>query len=142
MHLNFGDFGASLNEFLRDGFVSRIQSEACQRRLLSEDTLTFARALEIALSMETADRDTQQLRKTEDSAASVHKVNEKTVYNQKQLYYRCKGKNHTAEECYFKNSKCHDCGKIGHIKRACKVKVKSHLNSKSAEQQNKHKVTA
>lgn len=135
------DFGASLDESLRDRFVSGIRSEACQRRLLSEDTLTFARALEVAHSMETADRDTQQLRKTEDSATTVHKVNAKTVYNQRQCY-RCKGKNHNAQECYFKNSKCHNCGVIGHIKRACKVKMKSHPNSKYAEQQNKHKVTA
>ncbi len=69
------DFGASLDESLRDRFVSGIQSEACQRRLLLEEALTFARAFEVALSMETADRDTQQLRKIEDSVATVHKVN-------------------------------------------------------------------
>lgn len=58
------NFGASLDESLRDRFVCGIRSEACQRRLLSEDTLTFAWALEVAHSMETADRDMQQLRKT------------------------------------------------------------------------------
>ncbi len=36
------DVGASLDEALRDRFVSRLQSEACQWRLLSEDAFTFA----------------------------------------------------------------------------------------------------
>ncbi|CAM4513401.1 unnamed protein product [Leuciscus chuanchicus] len=56
------EFGATLDEALRDRFVSGIRNEACQRRLLSESNLTFARAFEIALSMETAEKDTQQLR--------------------------------------------------------------------------------
>ncbi|KAM9765136.1 uncharacterized protein ACNS7B_022952 isoform 2-T2 [Menidia menidia] len=70
------DFGASLDSALRDRFVSGIKNEACQRRLLSEDRLTFAKAFEIALNMETADRDTRQLRGAEgewSSEASVHK---------------------------------------------------------------------
>ncbi len=122
------DFGASLDESLRDRFVSGIQSEACQRRLLSEEALTFARAFEVALSMETADRDTQQLRKIEDSVATVHKVNEKTTHNQRYECYRCKGRNHNAQECYFKNAKCHHCGNTGHIRKACRVKDKSHVS--------------
>ncbi|KAL1276343.1 hypothetical protein QQF64_035966 [Cirrhinus molitorella] len=39
--------------------------------------------------METADRDTQQLRKIEESAATVHKVKEK-ITHQKYACYRCK----------------------------------------------------
>lgn len=53
-----------------------------------------------------------------------------------------KANNHNAQGCYFKNSKCHNCGESRHIKKACRVKGKSHLNNKYAEQQNKHKVTA
>ncbi|XP_023204972.1 uncharacterized protein K02A2.6-like [Xiphophorus maculatus] len=71
------DFGASLDSALRDRFVSGIKNEACQRRLLSEDRLTFAKAFEIALNMETADRDTRQLRGAEGewtSEANIHKI--------------------------------------------------------------------
>ena len=67
----------NLDASLRDRFVSRIRNEACQRRLLSGNDLTFAKAYEIALNMETADRDARQLRGIESEtggAASVHKV--------------------------------------------------------------------
>ncbi len=91
--------------------------------------------------METADRETQQLRKIEDSVATVHKVNKKTTHNQRYECYRCKGRNHNVQECYFKNTKCHHCGKTGHIIKACRVKDKSHVNT-SHEQRNRYKNTA
>lgn len=50
------EFGATLDEASRDRFVSGIRNEACQRRLLSESNLTFARAFEIALSMESKEQ--------------------------------------------------------------------------------------
>uniref|UniRef100_A0A674N658 Uncharacterized protein n=1 Tax=Takifugu rubripes TaxID=31033 RepID=A0A674N658_TAKRU len=51
------EFGTNLDASLRDRFVSGMRIEACTRRLLSENDLTFAKACEIALNMETADRD-------------------------------------------------------------------------------------
>lgn len=74
--------------------------------------------------METADRDARQLRGAESEtvgAASVHKVKLQGARN----CYRCKGKNHDANECHFKETKCHNCGKIGHIKKACRAKARS-----------------
>lgn len=93
------EFGPSLDDALRDRFVSGIRGEACQRRLLSENNLTFARAVEIAVSMETADKDTQQLRRTDESATSVHKVQENSSPRNK--CYRCTGKSHNANECHL-----------------------------------------
>lgn len=68
------EFGASLDEALRDRLVSGIRNEACQRRLLSEANLTFARAFELALNMETAEKDAHQLRKQDSHGEPVHKV--------------------------------------------------------------------
>lgn len=48
-------FSANLDASLQDRYVSRIQNKACQRRLHSENDLTFAKAFEIALNMETKD---------------------------------------------------------------------------------------
>uniref|UniRef100_A0A8C4T5G1 Uncharacterized protein n=1 Tax=Erpetoichthys calabaricus TaxID=27687 RepID=A0A8C4T5G1_ERPCA len=48
--------------------------EAHQHRRSSETNLTFARAFEVSLSMEMADRDTQQLRYQDGSQSRVHKV--------------------------------------------------------------------
>lgn len=117
------NFGDRLDEALRDGFVSGIHDEACQRRLLSTDVLTFARAQEIALNMEAAHRDTQQLRQNEHTpTSSVHKVegNRKFSPRPQTECYRCKGKNHGPSDCYFRDARCHKCDKVGHIKKACR----------------------
>ena len=53
------EFGATLEESLRDRFVCGLQHEATQRRLLSEPALTYQKALEIAKAMETADTNTK-----------------------------------------------------------------------------------
>ncbi|KAJ8333797.1 hypothetical protein SKAU_G00411160 [Synaphobranchus kaupii] len=68
------EFVANLDASLRDRFVGGIRNEACQRRLLSENDLTFAKAFEIAVNMETAERDARQLKGEGDNvgAASVH----------------------------------------------------------------------
>ncbi len=68
------EFRATLDEALFDRFVSGIRNEACQRRLLSESNLMFAHAFEITLSMETAEKDTQQLRGHDSHSGVVQKV--------------------------------------------------------------------
>lgn len=115
------DFGDRLDEALRDGFVSGIDNEACQRKLLATDELTFARAQEIALNMEAAHRDTRQLRQNEPTS-SVHKVHEtqNPSPSAQAACYRCKGTNHSPNDCYFRTAKCHKCDKVGHIQRACR----------------------
>lgn len=47
-------FGEGLSDALRDRLVCGLQHEGTQKRLLTEGDLTLARALEIAISMETA----------------------------------------------------------------------------------------
>lgn len=128
-------FGATLDEALRDRFVSGIRNEACQRRLLSEANLTFARAFEIALNMETAERDTQQLRGQDSRAEPVHKVEARSFNAKGRKCYRCNGKNHTLDVCHFKEVNCHNCGKTGHIKKACKGKVTANQTNKRRNEQ-------
>lgn len=103
--------------------------------------MTFARAFETALNMETAHRDTQQLRKGDYNTASVHKVNQKQRHSPSAQTecYRCKGKNHSASECYFRNSKCHKCDNLGHIK-ACRASGPA-CDKKGAQRKSKQKVT-
>lgn len=68
------DFGDRLDEALLDGFVSGISNGACQRKLLSEEGLTFAKELEVAMNMEMVHRDVQQLRNGDSATALLHKV--------------------------------------------------------------------
>ena len=58
-------FGETLEDALLDRFVCGLRYDAIQRRLLSETTLTYPKALEIAKGMEAADKNAKAFRKTE-----------------------------------------------------------------------------
>ena len=83
-YCNFGD---SLNDSLRDRLVCGVNEDNIQRRLLSEKVLTFDKAMEIAVSMETAKKNVDELQAV---PATVHKVCSLSCY-------RC-GKNHLPDE--------------------------------------------
>ncbi|XP_045504996.1 uncharacterized protein LOC123701537 [Colias croceus] len=63
-----------LEENLRDQFVYGIRSDTIRFRLLTEETLTYARATEIALSLEAADRDSRAAAEPHGQAEAVHAV--------------------------------------------------------------------
>lgn len=56
---------------------------------------------------------------------SVNKVIDSSAKPQvdTRKYYRCGGDKHLAKDCMFAKEKCHNCGKVGHIKRACRMKT-------------------
>ena len=58
------NFGASLTDLLRDRIVCGINDDQVQRRLLSEKALTFEKALELAVSLETARKFVSELQET------------------------------------------------------------------------------
>lgn len=102
------EFGVNLDSSLRDRFVSEVRNEACQRRLLSENDLTFAKAFEISLNMETTDRDVRQLRGMENDSGRAASFQQVIKQGNKNCF-TCKLKNHNASECHFKETKCHNC---------------------------------
>ncbi|MDD9817031.1 MAG: reverse transcriptase domain-containing protein, partial [Gammaproteobacteria bacterium] len=117
IHCQFGEY---LDQALRDRLVCGLKSEATQRRLLSEPDLTLKRAIEVAQSMEAAERNTQQLKGGE---ASVNSIESATVSDRKgEECYRCGRRNHSYRECRFKDAECHNCGRKGHIARMCRSK--------------------
>ena len=58
----FCNFGDTLELMLRDRLVCGVNKEATQRLLLAESELTFAKALDIATSQETAAKNVLTLR--------------------------------------------------------------------------------
>lgn len=56
--------------------------------------------------------------------------------------------NHTTVDCKYKQEKCHACGKLGHLARACRSKakksgfVKTKKETKQSSQYHSHKVHA
>lgn len=108
------DFGAYLQDALRDRLVCGLNSESIQKRLLTEKDLTYHKAVELAVSMETVARESQQL----SSSQKVNAVSLSLPPGRKCT--RCGRVNHKEQECFYKDQTCHNCGKRGHIARMCR----------------------
>ena len=136
----FCNFGDTLDVMIRDRLVCGINDITIQKRLLSEPGLTYAKAVEIAQSAETAAQSLRELRgKRENGAPSgtprnqspqqegVHRASEPQPTRKSTLTcYRCGRAGHTVTNCKVdKDVECHQCGKKGHMKRACRGKPRS-----------------
>ena len=115
IHCQFGDV---LQETLRDRFVCGLRHEAIQRRLLSESSLTYKNALEIARGMEAADKDTKSFKTTDSMIKKIESHSPEKAASR--ICYRCGRSNHNPMKCKFKDATCHKCGKTGHIAPACR----------------------
>ena len=89
-----------LKDMLRDTLVCGVHNRSIQRHLLQEPALTFNKALEVALSTETADKDPQRLTSADgdkDLATPIRKVNDRPSPDQpanKRYYPRRPNKPH------------------------------------------------
>ena len=129
LHCNFGE---NLNDAVRDRLVCGLKSESIQKRLLSETELEVKKAVALAVAMETAAKDSIELRnrgQREVNKLSRRPEQRKDAYvrpsnnrNDNEVpgdfCFRC-GKRHNPETCYFKNEECHNCHRRGHIARKC-----------------------
>ena len=131
-----------LDENLRDRFVCGLEDAIIQRRLLSEDNLSYEKAVKIANAMELASAGSTQL--SGQQPPSVNKLfnpkpqppkhqqkNRKPNVMKKQTKkpcYRCLDDKHSHSDCPFMKSECYKCGKRGHISKACR-------SNKSASEQ-------
>ena len=89
------NFGESLENMLRDRLVVGIDNEAIQCRLLSESTLTFKKALELAQSLEAAAKNMKEIQ----NSANARAENPRTESVGKVAW----------------TNACHRCGKVGHF---------------------------
>ena len=117
------NFGGYLNDALRDQLVCGMRNENIQKRLLSTAELTLEKAVNIAVGMETAAKDTEEFQGRLSSSLGVHGVFA--------ACYRCRNTNHSANTCRFKSVNCRNCGKQGHIQRVCRSKTKPSKPTKS-----------
>ena len=98
-----------------------LRSEAMQKRLLTEEDLTLTKAVDLAQSMETAERTTKAFKGPEPS---IRKIKSPQGGKRLQPCYRCGKTNHTSADCRFKEAECRNCGKTGHIAPVCRSKPK------------------
>lgn len=127
----FCNFGATLDNMLRDRLVCGINADHIQRRLLSEEKLTFKKAMDTAVALETAAANARMLQSAPQqsvgmegrAAEPVHRMQSKNEPKVGEARcYRCGRSDHTALDCRFKTAKCHGCGKVGHLVRVCRSK--------------------
>ena len=120
------NFGGTLNAMIRDRLVCGINEDNIQKCLLTEgDPLTLVKAMSIAQSYETAEKDATELLPTETVPQPVHRVQPAAAQTHHKKCYRCGRPGHLPSTCRFKKERCHNCNKIGHIKRACTVNPKN-----------------
>ena len=127
------NFGANLNEALRDRLVCGLRNVQIQKRLLSEAKLKYSKALEIAVAMETAIHDASELQSEfHPEQPRVDKISDKSQTTPvlppppnptANACYRCGGDSHVTHNCRFKDQTCYHCGKVGHIARVCRSKL-------------------
>ena len=124
-HCNYHD---NLNDMLRDRLVRGIENKSIQKRLLAEATLTLKKATELALAMETAEANAETLQST-SSQGSEQELRQPVLRMQSGgpsgnkaagVCYRCGQTSHKAPRCPYKESKCHNCGKVGHLMKVCR----------------------
>ena len=123
-HCEFGEF---LNDALRDGLVCGLNNTSAQKRLLSEATLTLAKAVEIVQSKEAAEKSSKVFHEGEGGAvgqlntqrSSGSRLND-SLPPGKPSCHRCGGSNHSPDSCRFKMAICHKCKKRGHLARMCR----------------------
>ena len=125
------DFGTFLEQALRDRLVFGIHSESTQKQLLTQSDIKLSKVVELALSLEAAQKSSQSLKRTDFSSLQVHKLTPhkphsslREVTQREKPCYRCGNVNHAPSACSFREAKCRFCGKVGHIARVCKSKAK------------------
>ena len=125
---NFGQF---FDQSLRDRLVCGLKCEHTRRRLLQEENLDFDRASSIATSMETINKNTEQLLTANNSIMNdeINVVSKETIKGtefrsiKNRSYPPCSScglSNHPSVRCWHKNAVCRNCSKRGHTSANCK----------------------
>ena len=128
----FCNFGETPKDMIRDRLVCGINNNATQKRLLAESKLSYEKAVELSLSMETAAQSMRELKVKFEGNVShrplqqeVHRVaNSSSSSGQGgtksvPTCYRCGNRGHCVTKCSLsKDIVCHNCGKPGHLRKA------------------------
>ena len=129
------DYGATVEEMLRDRLVCGVKNEKVQQRLLSEKDLTLTKALQIAIAMESAAKYSLTIQQHQTMPAQH--MGEESFVNKldRRECYRCRGRNHVADVCQFKDKECFFFHNRGHTTRKCRQKERSDRTKEGGKKQ-------
>ena len=121
----FCNFGDTLEAMIRYRIVCGINDDAMQKRLLAESTLTYSRAVELAQSLERADKNVKELKfKTRGGESSSAPEPSQEVHRvvEQRTCFRCGKAGHLASRYRVdRDVVCHKCKKQGHLSKACSI---------------------
>lgn len=135
------EFGASLEDNLRDQFVCGVKSDVIRQRLFAEDNLTYSGAVKLAVGLEAAERDAAVVEQKATAEAIVNTLRAKRgrgqiadhAADQRRSHGRtardsekgaggctaCGWRGHNKDECRYKHFVCSKCKQSGHLRRVC-----------------------
>ena len=121
------EFRATLDDALRDQFISGLRSKAMHKRLLTEDKLTLPRALEISTAIDSAAQNAKGFQESDPLTVKQvkrlpHQMHGPKLGTRQQSQTsasrysmpsckHCGKSNHSEAVCRFKHANCHKCGK-------------------------------
>ena len=83
------NFGVGLDEALRDRFVCGINDERTQKRLLTDEDLTLAKAVALAQGREAAEKNAQQFKEPEIAAKAIGAANKRNLVRVVERSHMC-----------------------------------------------------
>ncbi|XP_054926529.1 uncharacterized protein [Dermacentor andersoni] len=123
------NFGNSLHRMLRDRIVCGIRDDDARRCLLTRKKLTFEEAEEFAIASGKALGDVRDMREADPvtTGTSINVVQLQrgrrpwTKWNTAKNGHSCErcGGPHATHMCRHRNTKCHHCGRKGHLAKVC-----------------------
>lgn len=121
------EFGANLNNIIKDRFICGLQKGKIFDRICEEDlNVSYEDILKIALSKEIIEHNQSSVNKLQSTFKNI-KSNPKKSNNQnlnlcKLICFACGKPDHNFSNCKFKKLRCNFCNSVGHISSVCKKK--------------------
>ncbi len=116
----FCNYGAALDKMLRDRLVWGVRDTHIQKKVLSEQNLTLAKAVQVALSAEAAEKNLREMDvgETPRYEPAVHYI-PKPVQDSI-MCSRGGKRNHRGSDCPYKDFVCRGCHRVGHLQKMCR----------------------
>lgn len=129
------------DELVRDAFIRGMKSSYIRQRLLEKGTLDVNSAYELALQLDTAQRNASSYLFTTSAAVDVpanNTTNRSPEQNDtltmasvapRQTCFFCGFNRHLRSLCPARDATCNACGKKGHYQKVCKSSKSSRLSA-------------
>lgn len=149
------EFKDNLSDYLRDRLVSGLRSDVIKKRLIGEVDLTYEKAVQLALSLEAAERQTttmtfhnnatgstgaarlQRYAPTSGQANNNRQQQQRPHFTRreekvssdnkvnKMMCFCCGKYNHVTSVCRYRSYNCNFCHKKGHLEKVCLTKLRN-----------------